>query len=70
MVLFKIISLLGGFHKIMNYLDFLLYGLSKAIILEKGFPKGSIKFICKELDGKHSRIIVIYDGVPIESLGW
>ena len=52
----------------MNYLDFLLYGFSEAIILEK--RNNYTKFFCKELDGKHTRIFIVYEAVPITPIEW
>ena len=52
----------------MNYLDYLLYGFSEAIILEK--RNNFTTFLCKELDCKHTRIFIVYEAVPITPIEW
>lgn len=53
----------------MNYLDYLLYGFSEAIILEK--RNNFTTFLCKELDGKHTRIFIVSEAMPISPVkGW
>ncbi len=52
----------------MNYLDYLLYGFSEAILLEQSHNYK--KYLCKELDGKHTRIFIVYEAVPITPIEW
>ena len=67
--MFKDISFSGGFYVIMNYLDYMLYGFSEAIILEQ--RNNYTKFLCKEIDGKHSRIIIVQEAKKIQPIvGW
>ena len=53
----------------MNYLDYLLYGFSEAVILAKN--KNYTTFLCKSIDGKNSRIFIVYEAVQITPIsGW